>query len=412
MDRKRADGALVPCLVTATPYYHADGTLAGVIEAFRDVTEHRELEERVKETEKQYHALVDLGRASGASVFILQDVDGIEGKHVYVSDQWSLLTGYSQAELLRMSNFDLLTPADRARLLAYHRRREDEPNPVSGPFELTIVRKDGRKVPIFSEGARITFGGRPGVLVFAQDVTARRQVEKRLRSSQSQLHTLARRIITAQEEERSRVARELHDQLSQDLIALRMETSLMADRHPGETGDKLNQLVGALDRLLDLVHGISTDLRPQMLDELGLLGAIQNYAAGFSERTGLPCPVATQDSLPQVLPLSQEAATESYRIVQEALINVQRHAHATRAAVRIYMRGDRCVISVTDNGVGMSRKELEAKSAIGIMGMRERASIIGGKLRIVSKPGHGTRVALHLPLSAPAPGRERRQPHD
>jgi PAS domain S-box-containing protein len=265
-------------------------------------------------------------------------------------------------------------------------------------------RKNGKTFPCYVTSAPYysATGAIAGVIEGFRDISRRRELQARATAYEKQYRALARRVITAHEEERSRVARELHDQLTQDLIAVRMETSLLADRQDGDNVRKFGRLVDSLDRLLDIVQHISTDLRPQMLDELGLLGAIQNYAAGFSKRTGLPCPVIPPESQPAILPLEPETATAAYRIVQEALINVQRHARATRAQIRIYTRGGKCVISVSDNGVGMAPETLAAKSAIGLMGMRERASIAGGTLRLVSKPGRGTRVVVRLPL-APVP---------
>jgi two-component system, NarL family, sensor histidine kinase UhpB len=261
---------------------------------------------------------------------------------------------------------------------------------------------NGKGFPCYVTSAPYFFGdgALAGVIEGFRDISRRRELQARATAYERQYRALARRVITAHEEERGRVARELHDQLTQDLIALRMETSLLADRQPGETGRKFGRLVDSLDRLLDVVQHISTDLRPKMLDELGLLGAIQNYAAGFSARTGLPCPVVARDGLAQALPLEQEAATAAYRVVQEALINVQRHARATRVQVALRTLNGNCIISVSDNGVGLSPGVQNASSAIGIMGMRERASIVGGTLSLVSKQGHGTRVVLRLPLAS------------
>ncbi len=230
-------------------------------------------------------------------------------------------------------------------------------------------------------------------------VLAIKEAERQLRYSESQLRLLSRQIISAQENERIRIARELHDQLCQMIIAMRLEAqSLMKHAGGPQESSKITALVDSLDELLDSIRSIVTSLRPKILDDLGLMKAIECYAEDFERRTGISCPVNILDGNMETIAIQQDVAIIAYRITQEALINVLRHAKATSTKIEISADKSRLIVSVVDNGIGLKITELEQKSAMGILGMRERASLVNGTLKIRSSPGKGTRVIADLPL--------------
>lgn len=216
------------------------------------------------------------------------------------------------------------------------------------------------------------------------------------------LGRLLRKVIAAQEEERKRLARELHDETSQQLTALGMQLDLIgrtisADAPAAPRLAETKRLVG---RMVDDLHRVIYDLRPSMLDDLGLLPAIRWYAERLSKRG-----VAVQFEFPDApLDLSPEARTAVYRVVQEALSNIERHAQAETVLVACTVSPSELVVEVEDDGVGFDPEEMrqprESGQGLGLLGMRERLSLLGGTCVVESQPGAGTRVVIKLPLAA------------
>jgi signal transduction histidine kinase len=219
-------------------------------------------------------------------------------------------------------------------------------------------------------------------------------------SSQEQMRRLAASLQTAREEERADLARELHDDLGQTLTAIKLELGRTADALKGAhldppVMDRLQSLVGLVEIGLTMVKRIATKLRPPALDHLGLAEAIRWEAAAFRSRSGLRCHVVAEKDQPA---LTSEQQTALFRIFQEALTNVVRHAHAS--AVRVHLTEERGVfeLRVSDNGRGITQEEMAATGSIGLLGMRERAAQAGAALEIAGLPGKGTAVRVRVPL--------------
>jgi signal transduction histidine kinase len=207
----------------------------------------------------------------------------------------------------------------------------------------------------------------------------------------------------AREEERRHLARELHDELGQALLGLKMNLASMLKRLSDPAGGDLSELRAKLPDMLDLVeravHTVSaivTDLRPPTLDQLGLVAALEWQAESFARRTGLRCQfTATAD----VSELDVGRATAVFRMFQEMLTNVARHARANHVTVLVERRGDELTLCVRDNGLGVSPERALARSSYGLLGMRERAALLGGSLAIESAPRRGTTVTATIPLA-------------
>ena len=227
----------------------------------------------------------------------------------------------------------------------------------------------------------------------------RREAEERLRDTHAQLQALSRQLMHLQEQERQQLAHDLHDEVGQALTALKMNLQTMqriADTSMVQ--NSLHDSFNILDTLLGRVRDLSLDLRPSLLDHLGLVPAIRWYAIRQAERAGLQAQVDA-DSLPQDLPA--DMAVVCFRIVQEAVTNVLRHAKATQLDVVLRTTDSGFDLIVKDNGVGFrvseSMTEVEGRWAIGLVGMRERARALDGHIRIHSAPGRGTEVFAHIP---------------
>lgn len=218
--------------------------------------------------------------------------------------------------------------------------------------------------------------------------------------------SLSTRIEALREADRTRISRELHDQLGQALTGLKMDLRWIEgrleagnDRALNPLTDRLVEVQDQIDGLIGTVRRIAADLRPEALDHLGLTEAIREEAARFTGRTGGPCEVEITP-LPEKIP--PEVATAAFRIFQEALTNVARHAGATRVQVSCRETGDTLEITIADDGKGIPEGEDARSDSLGLLGMRERAELLGGRLQVSSPPAGGTRVTATLPWRTPA----------
>ena len=233
------------------------------------------------------------------------------------------------------------------------------------------------------------------------DITARKQAEESLRMKGEQLRALTIRLQHVREEERKLVARDLHDQIGQILTAVKMDVDWVAKHLSSQNEAQLSgRLAATLDRLRDAtqsLRSICTRLRPGVLDDLGLAAAIEWQVKEFASITGIQCDV----SVPQEdFPLGADRSTAIFRILQEALTNVARHAQATMVRASLAQQNGNVVLVVQDDGRGISESEVESsRTSLGLLGMKERAEACGGELQIWGDPGKGTTLALQIPLA-------------
>lgn len=226
----------------------------------------------------------------------------------------------------------------------------------------------------------------------------RRRAEEQLRRSHEQLRALTSYLQYVREEERTRISREVHDELGQALTGLKMDLSWLAghlSRHDRALLHKIKSMMSGIDATIHTVRRISTELRPGILDSLGLVAAIEWQAAEFQTRTRIACNVTTtvSDTL-----WDQDFTTAFFRIFQETLTNIIRHANATRVEVKLAVEGNRLVLTVRDNGRGISEEQITNTRSIGLIGMRERAALVGGEINFDGSPGRGTVVTVSIPL--------------
>jgi signal transduction histidine kinase len=235
----------------------------------------------------------------------------------------------------------------------------------------------------------------------SQDVTERRRMEERLRDSQRELRTLTAHREAIIEEERERISREIHDELGEMLTASKLDLAWIRDSLPGGPTlirARLDDLAARIDATVKTVRRIATELRPVVLDQLGLAAATEWLVRDFAGRTGIVCSTASELREPRRL--RREAATALFRILQEALTNIARHAQATSVRVDLRAVGDTVVLEVTDNGRGIADGEAADPAGLGILGMRERALLLGGALELSSVEPNGTRLSVWVPLPA------------
>lgn len=228
----------------------------------------------------------------------------------------------------------------------------------------------------------------------------RREAEESLRSAHAQMQTLSRQLMQVQERERRQLAHDLHDEIGQAVTAIKMNLQTM--QRVADTSniqDTLNDSLGILDKILQRVRDLSLDLRPSLLDDLGLVPAVRWYVERQAMRAGLVAEVKAENVSQDLEP---DMAVACFRIVQESITNILRHAKATKIHVTLRQEEHSLDLCIKDDGIGMSAREMPGtaavRSTLGLLGMQERAQALGGRITIQSLPGQGTEVRVRIPL--------------
>ncbi|MFL5563170.1 MAG: histidine kinase [Gemmatimonadaceae bacterium] len=257
----------------------------------------------------------------------------------------------------------------------------------------TPMRIEGDYMVIYDEEHRIA-----GHFGIQRDVTDRHLATEQIRASSEQLRALASRLQKVREEERTVIAREIHDELGQALTGLRLDVSWMKRRlpHDHEAVAQCASIVQRIDQTLTSVRRIATELRPSILDQLGLAAALEWQGHEFSVRTGITTDI---DLCADDIPVPDDLGSSAFRILQESLTNVARHASATRVKIRLRLSTRRMKLEIADNGVGIPPERFKGTGSLGLIGMRERALACGGTLDVGQARGGGTVITLRAPLS-------------
>jgi PAS domain S-box-containing protein len=264
---------------------------------------------------------------------------------------------------------------------------------------LWALRASGEEFPIEASISQAGDAGSRFYTVILRDVTLRKQYEDDLRRQQQELRELSARVLEAREEEKTRIARELHDELGQMLTALKMDLAWLRERLPAdaELAAKVGEMGEMLDQTVSSTRRISADLRPLMLDDLGLAEAAGWLVEDFARRSGVTVETRLPENMPQES-ISAGVSTAVYRALQESLTNIARHSGARNAWVRMEADADTLHVEVEDDGRGIAPQDLAKSRSLGLRGMRERVAYLGGALEIGRAPRGGTRLRLRVPL--------------
>lgn len=391
-------------IVYKFPLHAGDGNPYAICGITTDITERKATEEALRRAEEKYRSIVD-----NAVEGIFQSTP--EGRYVSVNPALARMYGYeSPAELIAgvtdIAHEIYVDPDCRMELTQLLEWRD-----VVRGFEYEVYRKDGSTIWI-SESVRAVRDDQGTIRYYEgtiEDITERKRAEEALKSHEEQLRntldhvrTLRGRLETVQEEERARIARELHDELGVGLTCLKIDLSRL-NTIVGEAAgagtrkkaeDKIKAMVEHVDTTIAAVQRLVTELRPAVLDDLGLVAAIEWQCQDFQKRTGIPCTCVTSA---EDIAMDVDRATSLFRICQEALTNTARHAQATAVTVKLESGDDFLRLVVADNGLGIPEAKVSDRRSLGLLGMQERAALLGGSVTITGSPDSGTTITVRVP---------------
>ncbi|HEU4388337.1 MAG TPA: PAS domain S-box protein [Blastocatellia bacterium] len=322
----------------------------------------------------------------------------------YANPANETLSGYARDEMARLEIWAAVHPDMReAAKERVEARQRGEAIPTR--FDFKFLTKSGQVRWAYSSNTPITYQGKPSILTAVLDITERKQAEEQLLATSEQLRALTASLTSAREEEGIRIAREIHDELGSGLTSLRWDlegfdkdlSGKVDPLHLPALREKIESMVKQTDATIGTVRRIASELRPSVLDDLGLAEAIEWQAQQFQARTGIVCSYTRpRDDFE----LNPEQSTAVFRIFQEALTNVLRHAEATKVDIVVKETGDDLVLTVSDDGKGITEDQILATQSLGLVGMRERAHLVGGDISISGAEGKGTVLEVRIPCPA------------
>lgn len=380
MDLTRKDGSVLLTETSVSLLYGRDSDPCAMVCLTRDYTK--------QQSERElFRTLAD---SSPIGVYIVQD-----GRFQFVNMQFQQFAKFSQHELIGASAMSFVLPPDRDRVrqmaIAMLKGERFE------PYEFRFISKDGETRSVMETVASIQYNGGRATLGTFMDVTQLKKAERELRRSEGQLRLMTQRMLEIQETERARFARDLHDQLGQELVYLKMQAESLAKSlaDAPHLQEQAKELALVADRLKTASNRIAANIGLGVLNGLGLGRAIEWCAEEFERRTGISCPV---DTPIRDIEVPRPTSIAAYRILQEALTNVSRHARASQVEVKLEKEGDAVLLHIADNGVGINARLLSLGPTFGLLGMYERARLAGGILTVSSASGRGTQISARLPI--------------
>lgn len=398
----RPDGTVRALTVEGEMDFDGRGRPRRMVGVIHDVTAEKESEAAAQRSAERFEKVF---RSSPDAITISELATG---RFFEVNPGFELLTGYRADEAIGRSTLELdlwWDPKDRETLV-------EQLSTVGRVSELEcrFRHKSGEAIDtvIWAEPIQLEEG--EYFVAVTRDVTEQKKAEETLVSSRAQLRELAARLQAVREEERRSISREIHDELGQALTALKLDLSWLSARLPDDSTslrERADSMAELTADTLATVRRISSDLRPAVLDDLGLEAAIQWHAQDFSRRAGMTYRLELEGS---ETGLDGEIATAVFRILQESLTNVGRHAEATEVDIHLNCADGQLALTIQDNGRGIRAEQMIGFGSVGLLGMRERAEALGGRIRFTAPPKGGTLVELTLPLRTGV--RAERERHD
>jgi len=397
MEGYRKDGSKIWTEAKMRFLRDSNGRPTGILGVSRDITERKRAEEALRESEKRYKQLFNHAPAG------IYELDFNEQRFIAVNDVMCKYTGYSEEEFLTMSPYDILSEDGKVLYEERCKRLVGGEN-ISESVEYKIITKGGGEIWVALNVSPVYAKGKvKGVTAVVHNITERRRVEQKLRQSEERLKALSTELMKAQEQERARISRELHDELGQSLAILKHRVRSIGKKlavYQPQTSQDNDAAVVLVDEIIEKVRQIARVLNPSVLEDVGLCSALRSLVGNFVQEYEIPVrfDIDEIDAL-----FSKETARNLYRIVQEALTNIAKHAGAGHVSVRIIKSTEYVYFIIEDDGKGFDTSEARSRDenhkGLGLPLMEERVDSIGGTLEFTSQEGNGgTRILLTVPI--------------
>jgi PAS domain S-box-containing protein len=358
-----------------------------VLAIARDITERKKAADLIRKEKDLFESIIN----SLPGIFYLR---AYPGKVLRWNKQTEVILGYSAEELPELGELHFYDEKDKA----YLRQKIAEVyQNGKATAEVTAVRKDGTKFPLHITGVAVQYEGMPCIISTGFDISESKKTEQELQRMNEQLRHLSAHLQDIREEERTSIAREIHDELGQQLTGLKMDIAWLrkklknVDNHLFEKLSAMNELV---DQTVGSVRRISSQLRPSVLDDLGLVDALEWQSVEFENRFGIQTDFLS--GVPE-LDFPPHISTGLFRIYQESLTNVARHSGAKKVQTTLQLSDDVLILNVSDDGCGFDVESIVEKKTFGLLGIKERTLKLGGKYEIVTKPEKGTSITVSIP---------------
>lgn len=362
---------------------------------FHDITNQKRHEQIARNSQDLLQGIIE---GITDAVFVKDST----GRYLVVNNAGARLIGRRVEEIIGKRDSDLLAPEDARRVLSLDSQATE--NAFGRGDELTITVEGQTRAFLFTKTPyRNQAGELSGSVVVAHDITDHQRSAEHLENSRAELRALSARLQSVREEERKRVAREIHDELGQVLTGLKIDVVSLAKKMSEANAkndweqmkDRTHSIANLINTAIQTVRKISTELRPGLLDAVGLTAAIDWQAKEFEKRTGIKCSLKFPR---ENIVLDQNRSIAIFRIFQEILTNVTRHSQATEVTVDIEEKGAELFLEAMDNGRGITASEFSNPKSLGLLGMRERALLLGGEVSIRGVQGKGTIVIVRIPM--------------
>jgi PAS domain S-box-containing protein len=394
----RPDGTRLIALVNVAPLRNERGEIIGAVNCMLDISSRKQAEDALRESEARSRLLITSSNIGPWDWNLVTN-------EIFYSAEWKSQLGYADDEVSdRYEEWESrLHPEDREPALrAVQDFREGRRHDYHIEFRLRHKNGSWRSILTRADLIRDAAGQPVRMLGCHIDITERKKAERQIEHFAELFQALSHRLLEVQEEERRHLARELHDEIGQALTAAKLNLKIIAPEVPPAAAGRLEDSIQVLDRLLQQVRQLSLDLRPPLLDELGLVPALRWLADQQAQRAGMRITfTANVERLEMDLPVR----TACFRVAQEAITNAIRHARAATVAVELRAEPNRVWLVVKDDGGGFDKDAMQQRAAggasIGLLSMNERASLLGGRLEVSSAPGLGTEIRAWFPLAPP-----------
>ncbi|MEO7984640.1 MAG: histidine kinase [Bacteroidota bacterium] len=343
----------------------------------------------------------ETGKEKELSISIINSLPGIfylcdsEGKFLRWNKNFERISGYNSAEIKKMTTEYFFTTQDKEYFSRFMKKSFATGH---GETEAFFTTRDTRKIPYYFTSMAISYEDTECLICVGLDISAGKESEKQLQLLNGELHRISAHLENIREKEQARIAREIHDQLGQQLTGLKMDLAWLQrrldnDEKPEVLTEKLRQMSGMLDETVTTVRKVAADLRPSILDDFGLIEALDWQSREFEKRSGIPVSFWTSEEKNELTPAMSIGL---FRIYQEVLTNVARHAEANSIKTSLEFLPGQLFLTIADDGKGFD-PAIPTRS-LGLLGMKERAYMFGGTIKIESEPGKGTTILISVPL--------------